>query len=457
MNTLRLRLTWLYTITSGIILTLAMAGFLTLRIHETRQAQLEQFYTTWNLITLRLQSDVLIPQSFLAQTETVSQSVIHIEENGKSLLYRGSWTPPTSRQTLIRRAKALAAGQGINTLSPPVSSSSLSSSLLTVEGDHGEQYYTMVLVPSHEKGVRSLCLLTCLPPILQTLKKTILVLGGLDLAAFFCLLLLSWHFVGWSLRPVEESRKKQAEFIAAASHELRSPLAVLRSGIAAVLAAPERQTSLLHTMDGECARMSRLIDDMLLLASADAGSWDIRLQETDMDTLLIETYEAFLPLCQEKDITLHLSLPEMPLPHPLADPERIRQILFILLDNALSYTPSGKSVCICACIDGSSHPRQSSPLRKYFLRTTIKAPEYLLLQVKDQGCGIPPESRPYLFDRFYRVDKARSGKAHFGLGLSIAKELAVLHEGDITVTDNPGGGSCFSVTLPVNIDKNGST
>ena len=71
-----------------------------------------------------------------------------------------------------------------------------------------------------------------------------------------------------------------------------------------------------------------------------------------------------------------------------------------------------------------------------------------MIQVKDQGCGIPRENQPYIFDRFYRADKTRSGKEHFGLGLSIAKELAILHGGTITVADNPGGGSCFSVTLP---------
>ncbi len=431
MKHLYLRLTALYTITAGLILTLAMAGFLMLRIRETRQEQLEHFHSTWNTVVLRLQSDSFISQRFLAQTEAASQAVIHIEENGIPFLYQGSWNPLTPRQTLIDQAKRLAAGEGIFPSYAPVSSSSLTSSLFTIDGNAREQYYARILVLAYPDGVRSLCLLTYLPPILQSLKETILVLCILEILGVFCLLLISWHFVGWSLQPVEESRRKQAEFIAAASHELRSPLAVLRSAISAILAEPESRERLLHSMESECMRMSRLIDDMLLLAAADAKTWSIRPQKTDMDTLLIETYEAFLPVCQEKQITLRLQLPEASLPCLLADPERIRQILFILLDNALCHTPAGKAIGICARVAKGLSSKS------------------LILQIKDQGCGIPQESQPYIFDRFYRVDKARSGKAHFGLGLSIARELTTLHTGTLTVADNPGGGTCFTVTLPI--------
>ena len=110
MKHLYLRLTALYTITAGLILTLAMAGFLMLRIRETRQEQLEHFHSTWNTVVLRLQSDSFISQRFLAQTEAASQSVIHIEENGIPFLYQGSWNPLTPRQTLLAQAKTLAAG-----------------------------------------------------------------------------------------------------------------------------------------------------------------------------------------------------------------------------------------------------------------------------------------------------------------------------------------------------------
>lgn len=450
MTRLRFSLTWLYTITTSLILTLALASLFLLRIKETRQAQLDDFYTAWNSLSFRLTSDTIISQSFLAQAEAADRSIIHIEENGIPLLYHGSWTPATDRQLLIEKTKKQAAAQGILTFMAPVSSSSAATTLLTIKGENQDQYYAMVLVLSHQKTVRSLCFIYYCPPILQVLKKTLLILLGADLAGFLCLLFVSWHFVGWSLKPVEESRRKQAEFIAAASHELRSPLAVLRSGTAAVLAAPEQKESLLKTMDSECVRMSRLIDDMLLLASADAKTWNIHMVKTDMDTLLIETYEAFLPACKEKQITLRLELPDTALPPIQADPERIRQILFILLDNALTYTPAGRQIQIHAQARTGLTNHLDRLYRPGISPSRLSAGQ-LILQVTDQGCGIPDDQKSLIFDRFYQADKARSSKSHFGLGLSIAKELVCLHKGTITVTDNPKGGSCFSVILPFSL------
>lgn len=427
MKHLRCRLTWLYTLTTGIILTLALTGFLLFRIKETRQTQLENFDQIWNSLCFRLQSDSVITHDFLSRTEAQNRLVIHIEENGNPFFYPGSWSPPTDRKTLISMAKKSAESQGVFTGAPPISSSSVTTSRMVLTGRNQETYYAMILSMAKKNGVQSLCAIYYPAPVLKSLQKTVLALVGLDLAGILCLALASWHFVGWSLNPVEESRKKQAEFIAAASHELRSPLAVLRSAVSAIRFAPQEKESLLSAMDIECARMSRLIDDLLLLASADAGSWNIRQEETDMDTLLIDTYEAFLPLCRQKQLSLLLKLPEASLPVLSVDPQRIRQILSILLDNALTYTPAGKEILIRAF--STSHT--------------------LSIQVTDQGCGIPDTVKPYVFDRFYRADPSRSSKSHFGLGLSIARELARLHHGTLTLTDNSKGGSCFSLNLPL--------
>lgn len=431
MKLLQRRLTCLYTLTTGAILALALTGFLLFQIKETRQKQIEDFYAVWNSLCLRLQSDTILPHSFLAQTEITGHSIIHIEENGIPLIYSGSWTPATSRWDLIVQVKEQAKRQGIFTDLAPVSSSSAVSTLLTIHGSQRDTYYAMVMVLPYKKGVRSLCFLSCRPSVSQSFGRTIGVLLCLALSGILALFLVSWHFVGWSLRPVEESRRKQNQFIAAASHELRSPLAVLQSGISAVRTSPKDKASLLQTLDSECTRMAHLIDDMLLLASADAQIWKIYPEKTDMDTLLIEAYEAFLPFCRQKQVSLSLDLPQDPLPCLLADPERLHQILLILLDNALYYTPEGKKIQIQAYTKPENHPRN------------------LILQVTDQGCGIPDSIKPYIFDRFYRADLARRDKAHFGLGLSIAKELTALHKGSITVKDNPTGGSSFIISLPV--------
>ena len=435
-NTLRKRLTWLYTVTTGCILTLVIAGFLLFRVEESRREQLQQFQNIWTNVSSRMQYGGAIPHSWLSQTEAANHLILHIEENGIPFFYSGSWTPRTSRAVLIGRAKALAEEQGVFSAVAPVSSSTNVTTLMTVDGEDGEQYYAMVLTVSTGKGVKSICAISYISPVFQILKKTVLYLAVMYLFGIIGLFFISWKFVGRSLRPVEESRKKQSEFIAAASHELRSPLAVIRSGTAAIKAKPEESESLLRIMDAECVRMSRLISDMLLLASTDAQTWSIHIEETDLDTLLIDTYESFLPACREKGMELHLELPDDTLPKIQSDSERLKQVLFILLDNAASYSPAGSSVTLAADVISPSKPSRH---KRHQVR----------IQVIDEGPGIPDEVKPHIFERFYRADSSRSKKEHFGLGLSIAKELITLHGGSITVADHDGGGSRFVISLPI--------
>lgn len=430
MKTLRARLTWLYTITTGSILLLVVGAFLLYSVQDTRKSQLEQFEVIWSSLSSRFMASGALTHEFLAQTEANHCLVIHIVENGVPFLYRGSWKPDTDRGTLIERAKAEANLQGVFMDRTPVSSSVLSTPLMTIEGDHKDRYYARVLSVSTKNGSKSLCALSLIPPVLESLKGTIAFFCLLAGAGIACLWLVSWRFVGWSLKPVEESQQKQARFIAAASHELRSPLSVLRSAVSALSQEPNEKDTLLPLIDSECARMSRLVDDMLFLASADAKSWSLlSLEKVDMDTLLIDLYESFRPACRERGITLRLDLPQQSLPQIPGDPQRIRQLLLILLDNARTYTPPEGSVTIRARFHASK--------------------KLLTIQVADEGCGVPDHVKPYIFDRFYQADRSRTDKQHFGLGLSIARELVQLHGGTIQVSDEPGGGACFSVSFPV--------
>ena len=457
MKTLRTRLTWLYTVTTGAILLLVMAIFFLFSLRDIQKTRLEQFQVVWNSLSSQFISSNALSQGFLAQTEADYRLVIHIRENGIPFLYRGSWQTDTDRQILIAKALALAEAQGVFMDKAPVSSTVSVTSLMTVEGDHKDRYYAMVLSMDTKSGVKSLCAVSLIPPVRESLRETLLLLCLLAVSGVACLWLISWKFVGWSRKPVEESQKKQAQFIASASHELRSPLAVLRAAAAALSHEPQTDISahsgapthpdpqthtdsrcegqekdaLLSLIDSECARMSRLVDDMLFLASADARSWSLRLETVDMDTLLIEVYESCQPLCHEKSVSLRLELPSRPLPRIAADPQRIRQLLLILLDNARTYTPAGRSISIRARAASSGN--------------------IITLEVADQGCGIPDHIKPCIFDRFYQADRSRSDKQHFGLGLSIAKELVRLHGGTIRAADEPGGGTCFSVTLPASL------
>lgn len=429
MKTLRVRLTWLYTITTGAILLLVITAFLLYTVQDRKKSQLERFQVIWNSLSSRFMASGALTHEYLAQTEADHNLVIHITENGSPFLYRGSWKPDTDREILIKRAREAADSQGVSMDKAPVSSSILFSSLMTIEGDQNDRYYAMVLAVSTKNGSKSLCALSLIPPVPESLRETIAFFCLLAAFGIFGLWLVSWRFVGWSLKPVEESQQKQARFIAAASHELRSPLSVLRSAISALSSDPNEKDTLLPLIDSEYVRMSRLVDDMLFLASADAKSWSLCLEKVDMDTLLIDLYESFLPLCREKGVILQLQLPIQALPQIAGDPQRIRQLLLILLDNARTYTPPKRSITISAQFNVSK--------------------KSLTVQVADEGPGIPDNVKPYIFDRFYQADRSRTDKQHFGLGLSIARELIQLHGGKIQVSDRDGGGSRFLVSFPV--------
>lgn len=249
----------------------------------------------------------------------------------------------------------------------------------------------------------------------------------IDVTAILILTLFSFFFTGRLLQPVIESRRRQTAFIAAASHELRTPLSVILAAADCCRNADtKRQEGFLDTIRQEGTLMSSLISDMLTLSNSDNHNFPIRPKEVELDTLLMNTYEAFEPLAHKNSLSLGITLPETPVPVCIADDERISQVLSILLHNAISYTPAGGQIDL----------------------SLLYKKNHFYLSVSDTGIGIPAEDKKKIFDRFYRAEKSRSTKGHFGLGLSIASEIIKFHHGTISVCDRPGGGSIFTVMLP---------
>lgn len=255
-----------------------------------------------------------------------------------------------------------------------------------------------------------------------------LVFAVIDLTALVLLLLFSWFYTGRMLSPIENNRTKQMQFVASASHELRSPLAVMLSSADAMAVADEEDRPGFHEMiKAEGQRMSRLVNDMLSLASADNQSWSMHFEKVSLDTLFSEVYGRYHMLAKKKGLKLHISLPECEEnPIVLCDGQRLEQVLDILLDNAVSYTPQGGTILLGYEKDGTKW--------KFF--------------VADSGPGIPDKWKERIFDRFFRGDASRKEKKHFGLGLSIAGEIVRLHKGKIWVEDRKGGGSVFYFTVP---------
>ena len=148
--------------------------------------------------------------------------------------------------------------------------------------------------------------------------------------------------------PIEENRKKQNQFVAAASHELRTPLAVILSCTEAMLEKPDIEPFAhdLSTVKSEALRMSSLIQDLLTLSSRDANHFPIQKASTELDTLLLDAYEAFEAMAHTKQLKISVTLPEDIIPPCYCDKQRIYQVIAILLHNAISYTPNGGKITL---------------------------------------------------------------------------------------------------------------
>ncbi len=282
--------------------------------------------------------------------------------------------------------------------------------------DYGNRYGLSVLRPGHSPAA--------------LLRPELNYYLSIWTGVFLLILLFSLLLTRLIVKPAEKASQSQKDFIAAVSHECKAPLAAILSSAEMIDAAeglpPAAQT---HTrvIQEEVARMSRLIRDLLLLSTLDAGNWPFRKQEIDLDTLLIGLYSRYDPICGQKGLKLRLELAEEDYPAFACDPDRLEQILCVFLDNAVSYSPGGSEILLGASAEKNA----------------------LLFTVADHGPGIRSQDKPYIFRRFYRGDPARTGREHFGLGLSIAKELTERLGGTIRLTDTDGGGCTFTVRLPL--------
>lgn len=280
-------------------------------------------------------------------------------------------------------------------------------------------------VISVEKGDSMLEMLLAVPlkGIQRQFFQQRLIFLGIILLALAAIWIFAWFFTGKLLLPVAESRRKQNEFVAAASHELRTPLAVI---LCCTESDADKNPDRLSIIKSEALQMSSLLEDMLTLSSCDSNQFVIQKAPVELDTLLLDSYEAFEIMAQTKNIKMHIQLPEGALPRCNCDKARIRQVLSILLHNAISYTPDNGQIFLSLEFDSSC----------------------FTMVVSDTGVGIPDTEKEWIFDRFYRSEKSRSAKGHFGLGLSIAYEIVTAHGGTIKVCDAAGGGAAFRVALP---------
>lgn len=426
-------------ITAAILLAMSLF-YLYVSEKGLYESQSRSFQNDVRAIAASLEQSSLISMEWLSKMEAGGGYSFYIIDNGVPFLYNRLKTLPQEESYSLMEAciaayeqspayrriqEELAAGGRYRACSyvafsfQTAGKKRYDAGVIELGGRQGERTSLRVLALSPRQALE------------EQIQRQRLRFLAIDGAALLLLALFSFFFTGFVLSPIEGSRRRQNAFVAAASHELRTPLAVILSAAECCLDAPrERQERFLATIRQEGKTLTSLVNDMLELTAQDSHSLPLRPAPTELDTLCMEAYEAFEPLALEKGIGLAVTLPEESLPPCLADRERLWQLLSILLENAISYTPAGGQIWLSLSL-------LSGQGRKRFC-----------IRVSDSGIGISRQEREKIFHRFYRVDKSRSGKGHFGLGLSIAAEIVRLHRGKITVEEREGGGSVFAVTLP---------
>jgi signal transduction histidine kinase len=250
--------------------------------------------------------------------------------------------------------------------------------------------------------------------------------GSAAVAAGVLVLAGGYFLVRKSTDPVERTMEHMRRFMADAAHELRTPIAVLRTRAEVALQAPRSPDGYVATLRGmghEAQRLGRVVDDLLTLAHADAGERPVQRERFFLDDVVIDAALSVRTLAQAADIALLVDeFEETPL---IGDAGLVRELAIVLLDNAVKFTPSGGSV-----------------------RVRVQPEPQPTLTVEDSGCGIDAEQLPHVFERFYRGDQSRSRAGGAGLGLSIAQWIASEHGARLTLASEPGAGTRATVVFP---------
>ena len=293
---------------------------------------------------------------------------------------------------------------------------------------HGAERYLLYTLPVQTHGrvmgvIQAATSMHQYEHNMRAILSALLVVGGFGLLALAAIAAL---VVGRALAPIRRSLQRQRDFVADAAHELRTPLTILHSAVELGLAAnrPEEQEDALTQALVESRHLARLIDDLSLLARADSGALALDMQPVELEKLVSETLNGVEMLAEDQGVRLQISV-DTPI-RVLGDRVRLRQLLVIVLDNALKHTPSGGAISV---VVSEAHNKAR-------------------LQIQDTGPGIETQDLPRLFDRLYRSKRDR-GIDGGGLGLAIAWWIVQAHGGTIAAANAAPHGALFTITLPL--------
>lgn len=241
----------------------------------------------------------------------------------------------------------------------------------------------------------------------------------------------SYYMANRAMIPVQRAWRQQKDFLSDASHELRTPLTVFQTNLEVIRDSPDEtvssQSKWLNNIQEVSVGMAKLIDSLFFLAQADSQQQLLNKEPFSFNTVLEQAVTPFEAVAAAKAVSLRVRVEEFIKGY--GDPIRIKQVIGILLDNAIRHTPAGGEVTV----------------------SLSQADAVILLTVADSGEGIETEYLCRIFDRFYQIDKSRN-KGNSGLGLAIAKWIVENHGGDIAVDSVPGAGAIFTVRFPFGVN-----
>lgn len=267
---------------------------------------------------------------------------------------------------------------------------------------------------------------------LKDMKNLIITSMIVGTFAFLAFLLLSFILSNWALRPVQHAWDQQKQFVADASHELKTPLTVILADSDILLAHAndtiDHQVKWINSIQSEAQRMKKLVESLLFLAKSDANRLPVEFQNINFSDIVWNCILPFESIAYEHGIHLHSEI-ENDL-YVSGNEAQLKQVMLIFLDNACKYTPTKGKISI--------HLKKNN--------------EKLVCKIHNTGSYISKEEQAHIFERFYRCDKARVHEGGYGLGLPIAKSIMDAHHGQIQVESNEVEGCCFQLILPL---KNG--
>lgn len=419
---IHIRLTLLCTVVTSLIFITMTLFYLFVAERNLRMSNDASFEDNVSSIIFSLENQTTVYSDWIRQTEENGDLFLYLYDNGNPILHNER--TDTAFQSIITSFIDYCTENDINN-HVVYNTYSFHTNLSFTDSNKMEYKGSYIFIPKGTGYIEGYLLASTSGIEVQIFEQRLLFVV-INIAGCIFLIFFFWFLTKNLLKPVKKNQQKQVNFIENASHELRSPLAVILSNVSALRKANDQEKDVFYkAIFSEGDRMSGLINSMLMLARSDITTDENSTDEIELDTLLMDMYESYEALFLDKKVSLKVKLPEEMVEPIKSDSLKVKQIIGILLSNALSYTPNGGVVTL-SLLNKNGH---------YFI------------SVADTGIGIPDQDKEKVFERFYRTGTTIKGEHHYGLGLSIAHQLITDLHGSIKISDTPGGGSTFTIIL----------